>query len=55
MITASRLLTGMRDIQVFYNQEDLWEPPDEIFGNDRQRIHPLHKMGRRIGEIKATL
>ncbi len=32
----------MQDIQVFYNQEDLWEPPDEIYGDDRQRMKPYY-------------
>jgi uncharacterized membrane protein (UPF0182 family) len=32
----------MQDIQVFYNQEDLWEPPDEIYGDDRQLMKPYY-------------
>jgi uncharacterized membrane protein (UPF0182 family) len=32
----------MKDIQVFYNQEDLWEPPDEIYGDNRQRMKPYY-------------
>jgi len=32
----------MQDVQVFYNQEDLWEPPDEIYGDDRQRMKPYY-------------
>jgi len=32
----------MQDIQVFYNQEDLWEPPDEIYGDNRQRMKPYY-------------
>ena len=32
----------MQDIQVFYNQEDLWEPPDEIYGNNRQMMKPYY-------------
>jgi len=32
----------MRDVQVFYNQEDLWEPPDEIYGNNRQMMKPYY-------------
>jgi hypothetical protein len=30
----------MQDIQVFYNQEDLWEPPDEIYSDKRQLMKP---------------
>ena len=32
----------MQDIQVFYNQEDLWEPPDEIYGYNRQMMKPYY-------------
>ena len=32
----------MQDIQVFYNQEDLWEPPDEIYGGNRQMMKPYY-------------
>jgi uncharacterized membrane protein (UPF0182 family) len=32
----------MQDIQVFYNQEDLWEPPDEIYGDKRQMMKPYY-------------
>ena len=32
----------MQDIQVFYNQEDLWEPPDEIYGDNRQMMKPYY-------------
>jgi len=32
----------MQDVQVFYNQEDLWEPPDEIYGDSRQRMKPYY-------------
>lgn len=32
----------MTDAQVFYNQEDLWEPPDEMYGDNRQRMKPYY-------------
>jgi len=32
----------MQDVQVFYNQEDLWEPPDEMYGDNRQRMKPYY-------------
>lgn len=32
----------MQDVQVFYNQEDLWEPPDEIYGSNRQIMKPYY-------------
>jgi hypothetical protein len=28
----------MKDAQVFYNQEDLWEIPDELYGESRQEM-----------------
>jgi uncharacterized membrane protein (UPF0182 family) len=32
----------MQDVQVFYNQEDLWEPPDEIYSENRQMMKPYY-------------
>ncbi|MBW2169799.1 MAG: UPF0182 family protein, partial [Deltaproteobacteria bacterium] len=32
----------MRDPQVFYNQEDLWQIPDEIYGESRQEMEPYY-------------
>jgi uncharacterized membrane protein (UPF0182 family) len=32
----------MEDVQVFYNQEDLWERPDELYGDSRQKIEPYY-------------
>ncbi len=32
----------MEDVQVFYNQEDLWERPDELYGGSRQKIEPYY-------------
>jgi uncharacterized membrane protein (UPF0182 family) len=32
----------MQDVHVFYNQEDLWEPPDEMYGDNRQRMKPYY-------------
>ncbi len=32
----------MQDVQVFYNQEDLWEAPDEIYSENRQRMKPYY-------------
>jgi uncharacterized membrane protein (UPF0182 family) len=43
----------MQDIQVFYNQEDLWEPPDEIYGDDRQRMKPYYIIIKLPEEDKA--
>ncbi len=30
----------MEDVQVFYNQEDLWQIPDEVYGELRQKMEP---------------
>ncbi|HUU80476.1 MAG TPA: UPF0182 family protein, partial [Acidobacteriota bacterium] len=32
----------MEDVQVFYNQEDLWQIPDELYGNNRQAMEPYY-------------
>lgn len=32
----------MQDVQVFYNQEDLWQIPDEIYGEHRQEMEPYY-------------
>jgi uncharacterized membrane protein (UPF0182 family) len=32
----------MQDVQVFYNQEDLWETPDEMYGDNRQKMKPYY-------------
>lgn len=32
----------MQDIQVFYNQEDLWDTPDEMYGDNRVRMKPYY-------------
>ncbi|MEE8399358.1 MAG: UPF0182 family protein [Desulfobacterales bacterium] len=32
----------MEDVQVFYNQEDLWQLPDELYGDQRQELKPYY-------------
>ncbi len=32
----------MEDVQVFYNQEDLWEIPYELYGDSRQKMEPYY-------------
>ena len=32
----------MEDSQVFYNQEDLWQIPDELYGDSRQEMEPYY-------------
>ncbi|MBN2420518.1 MAG: UPF0182 family protein, partial [Deltaproteobacteria bacterium] len=32
----------MEDVQVFYNQEDLWQIPDELYGDSRIEMEPYY-------------
>jgi len=32
----------MEDVQVFYNQEDRWQIPDEMYGGSRQEMEPYY-------------
>ena len=32
----------MEDVQVFYNQEDLWQVPDELYGDSRIEMEPYY-------------
>ena len=32
----------MEDVQVFYNQEDLWQLPDELYGDSRLAMEPYY-------------
>jgi len=32
----------MDNVQVFYNQEDLWQLPDELYGDSRQSLKPYY-------------
>ncbi len=42
-VQAERLMTyHMTDPQVFYNREDLWKVPAEIYGNQPQLVEPYY-------------
>jgi uncharacterized membrane protein (UPF0182 family) len=42
-IQSERLLTyHMEDPQVFYNREDLWRVPKEIYGGEQQPVEPYY-------------
>ena len=42
-IQSERLLTyHMEDPQVFYNREDLWQVPNEIYGGEQQPVEPYY-------------
>jgi len=32
----------MQDVQVFYNQEDLWEVPNELYADTQQKMEPYY-------------
>ena len=40
----------MEDVQVFYNQEDLWQVPDEKYGDTRQAMKPYYIIIKLPGE-----
>jgi len=40
----------MKNVKVFYNQEDLWQLPDEIYGDQRQQMQPYYIIVRLPGE-----
>ena len=42
-IQSERLLTyHMTDVQVFYNREDLWQVPNEIYGSEPRAVEPYY-------------
>lgn len=42
-VQSERLLTyHMKDPQVFYNREDQWQIPQEIYGNESQAVAPYY-------------
>jgi len=42
----------MRDARVFYNKEDLWAVPKEVYAGSEQRIEPYYIIMRLPGEAK---
>ncbi|MGE5620393.1 MAG: UPF0182 family protein [Sphingomonadaceae bacterium] len=42
----------MQDPQVFYNREDLWSIPSELFGDNRQPVEPYYLIMKLPGEPK---
>jgi uncharacterized membrane protein (UPF0182 family) len=40
-------------VQVFYNQEDLWQIPDEMYGDRRQEMEPYYIILKLPGEKKV--
>jgi uncharacterized membrane protein (UPF0182 family) len=42
----------MREAQIFYNQEDKWAIPNEMFGSEKQPVEPYHVIMRLPGESK---
>jgi len=44
----------MEDVQVFYNQEDLWQIPDEVYGDRRQEMEPYYIIVKLPEEQRET-
>ena len=42
----------MQDVQVFYNQEDMWEIPNEIYRDEAQMMQPYYIIVKLPGEDK---
>jgi uncharacterized membrane protein (UPF0182 family) len=42
----------MEEAQVFYNQEDLWQVPDELYGDSRLEMEPYYIIIKLPGEEK---
>jgi hypothetical protein len=42
----------MDSVQVFYNQEDLWQIPDEMYGDSRQKMEPYYIIAKLPSEKK---
>ncbi|BBA79193.1 hypothetical protein RGRSB_0633 [cyanobacterium endosymbiont of Rhopalodia gibberula] len=53
---SERLLTyHMTDAQVFYNREDQWRIPQEIYGRERQPIEPYYLLMRVTGKSQEFI
>jgi uncharacterized membrane protein (UPF0182 family) len=42
----------MQDVQVFYNQEDLWQVPHELYADRQQKMVPYYIIIRLPGEVR---
>jgi hypothetical protein len=42
----------MQDVQLFYNQEDLWEIPNEIYSDRPQMMEPYYIIVKLPGEVR---
>jgi hypothetical protein len=51
-LTQARIYTlyHMEDARVFYNKEDAWQIPDEIFGSERTKMEPYYTILQLPGE-----
>ncbi|MDI3481289.1 MAG: uncharacterized protein PWQ97_944 [Tepidanaerobacteraceae bacterium] len=45
-------LYHMEDTRVFYNKEDAWQIPDEIYGSERSKMEPYYTILQLPGEKK---
>ncbi|WP_422443680.1 UPF0182 family protein [Thermoanaerobacterium sp. DL9XJH110] len=48
-------LYHMEDTKVFYNKEDVWQIPDEIYGSERQKMEPYYTILQLPGENKPEM
>ena len=44
----------MQDVQVFYNQEDLWEIPNELYADTQQKMEPYYIIIKPPGAIQDS-
>ncbi|MFQ5841681.1 MAG: UPF0182 family protein [Thermodesulfobacteriota bacterium] len=42
----------MNDVQVFYNQEDLWQIPNEVYADTQQKMEPYYIIIKPPGEMR---
>ncbi len=51
--TRQYLRYHMTDVRVFYNQEDVWQIPQEIYQGGQQRVEPYYVVMRLPGELDS--
>ena len=51
--TQQYLRYHMTDVRVFYNQEDVWQIPQEIYQGSQQRVEPYYVVMRLPGEVDS--
>jgi uncharacterized membrane protein (UPF0182 family) len=54
-IGAVLLTYHMTDPQVFYNREDQWQVPQEIYGSEQQAVEPYYLIMKLPGSSQKNL